>query len=306
MVVEEPDTTGGLWDAVKARTGWPDTNEDGVAELAAAWKKPAASFLRGGAVSDQDISVDWPDDAGKTYHATATALRGQAFNAANEMSALSGLADKFAGDVRTAKTSIRDMVNGHIFAYLHLTNFFGFPDEDAKKKMVDDMVNAINTYLDQMETHIATRGGGAENQTPTLSPHLPGEEDHLLSVNVSGNIFGVQGTASAGIGFVNGKLTVFETLGKATSTDPIPSVSASVGSVSTNATDPQQLAGPFDVAGVNASGGGATVGVDHASGGGVYADDTHAGISSSPGSLPSIPLEVHKGDSDTWVQTPFD
>jgi hypothetical protein len=117
MPVPEPSTAGGLWESVKPITGWPQTDEDLLAQLAGDWRSGARRFATAGGFDLTGLGGLWPDPAGE---ATGERARGTLINVmgtADGMAMLAARVDAFAGAVRGCKIDIGRIVEANIPGY---------------------------------------------------------------------------------------------------------------------------------------------------------------------------------------------
>jgi hypothetical protein len=70
-MVPEPPSDGELWPRVKAITGWPDTDEDRMRALGAAWEQAGTGFGEAGRTNVSGVVAAWPDEAGTAFLARA-------------------------------------------------------------------------------------------------------------------------------------------------------------------------------------------------------------------------------------------
>src|SRR5262245_8023478 len=109
MPVPEPSTEGGLWQAVRPITGWPETDEDRLAQLAADGRSGAQQFTTVGSFDLVGLTGPgglWPDPAGEATGAQAQGTLVNVMGTADGMTMLAGRVDAFADSVRFCKTDI--------------------------------------------------------------------------------------------------------------------------------------------------------------------------------------------------------
>ncbi|WP_433261977.1 hypothetical protein ACQPZF_28265 [Actinosynnema sp. CS-041913] len=176
MAIQEPSGEHGLWPAVKSRTGWPDTDEDRVAELSRAWLNGAGVVGRASRVGRDVPAVEsgWRDEAGATM---AARLRGNVDFAtktvAPEMYRLGGITKEFADDIRSAKDYIHRIIDANLWPY-RLAGALPWPYQGmARTLIVNKVASAINDMLGHIENESKYGGGTRQGvgNPPFLGPN---------------------------------------------------------------------------------------------------------------------------------------
>ncbi|MCC8246417.1 WXG100-like domain-containing protein [Saccharothrix luteola] len=175
MAIPEPEAP--LWPAVKPLTaGWPVTDELLVHDLATAWANPGAVFEREGQrPPDQRLVDGWDDGTGEDYRGKVAKLRDLTSGNGAEMNHLAWLARRYAEDVAHTKDQIRLVIDSNNGQYEELNGFLGlYPDTTARKTLVVEVADSINTFLRHMAERIAARGRGApELPLPVFTERAP-------------------------------------------------------------------------------------------------------------------------------------
>jgi hypothetical protein len=117
VAIQEPTSALGLWPAVKALTGWPDTDETAMVDLFFGWRDAAAAI---GSLKSLDLSGlanAWPDPAGQALMGKLGEVLAALGTVEQNMNDLAGRAGKFALEVEGVKNYIHEAIN------LNLANF---------------------------------------------------------------------------------------------------------------------------------------------------------------------------------------
>jgi hypothetical protein len=117
MPVPEPSTAGGLWASVKPFTGWPETEEDRLAQLADAWRSGAQKFTAAGGFDLSGLDSSWPDPAGELAGQRTRGTLNDVMSTGDGMTLMAGRVDAFADLVRGCKIDIGRIVEANIPAY---------------------------------------------------------------------------------------------------------------------------------------------------------------------------------------------
>lgn len=159
MPIAEP-TGSELWDAVRPRTEWPDTDETKMEALGNSWKNAGAGFLNVGSDVDPPgyVNPAWSDSAGIDFQDVHRILRRKTHNTGTDMKHLSWLADEFAFDVAYTKSNIVGLVREGDAVYASLYDLVFLPDYEQRERLVIEIANKINGFLDHMAARIAARG----------------------------------------------------------------------------------------------------------------------------------------------------
>ncbi|MCT2586303.1 WXG100-like domain-containing protein [Actinophytocola gossypii] len=106
-----PEPSGPLWWMVKAFSGWPETNEDAVRQLADGWRAGAAAVRTAAEFDQSPLAAAWPDDVGKAFGGRIAHTTNWAIDTAVGMDGLITQATRLADAVTHAKTSIRSLIS---------------------------------------------------------------------------------------------------------------------------------------------------------------------------------------------------
>jgi hypothetical protein len=120
MPVAEPPDTLGLWSAVKARSGWVDTDEDTVRELAALWRRAGDHFTTAWHYETTDVRAAWRDQAGTDFAGHVAIERNTAGRVGVSCGQQGNHADAFAQVVANTKQDIRNIIATALPAYAAL------------------------------------------------------------------------------------------------------------------------------------------------------------------------------------------
>lgn len=139
MPVAEPG--GDLWPLVKAQSGWPQTDEDGVRALAAGWRGQGDAFINAGRFDLGELETGWPDPAGQAYRTRAGAHLSTAARTGSEMMELGRRADAYANQVASVKTAINDLIAANNYPYSTTEPAFRGRFVQQVAVMVNDLMN---------------------------------------------------------------------------------------------------------------------------------------------------------------------
>jgi hypothetical protein len=117
MPVPEPSDESGLWTQVRALTGWPETDEDRLAELAQGWRTGGQQFTTAGQFDLSGLGGLWPDSAGDAAAARIEGTLATVTATGGGMNQVAGRIDEFAFAVRTCKLDIKGIVEANIPVY---------------------------------------------------------------------------------------------------------------------------------------------------------------------------------------------
>lgn len=109
MAIPEPE--GVLWRLVKPLSGWPQTDEVAVGDLADGWRVGGEALHTASRFDSTPLATAWPDDAGKAYGARLGEHLRWVDRTAVGMGGLSRQAARLAEVVAQAKTSIRTLMS---------------------------------------------------------------------------------------------------------------------------------------------------------------------------------------------------
>lgn len=195
-MVPEPPSDGDLWPRVKATTGWPDTDEDRMRALGAAWEQAGTGFGEAGRTDVSGVVAAWPDEAGTAFLARAKAILDTATQGEQAMRQLAGAADAFAADVEHVKTEIGNFIRENIPLYAQFATLPGGADQGAQDAFVASVANSVNGFLDAVAAKIGAEGPGVQvPEIPDLPPPAAPEPESEVSVgDVAGMISAVSGT----------------------------------------------------------------------------------------------------------------
>ncbi|CRK59526.1 putative secreted protein [Alloactinosynnema sp. L-07] len=169
MVPEPPDTFG-LWSAVKAKTGWPDTNEDTVRELARTWRGAGDSF--NAAVYDtRETRAAWTDAAGVGFAGALAVANNDAARVGLSCHQQSNHAKAFATIVANTKLKINHTIMAAIPAYGLLTGIVVLPVL-ARRRFVQATAAIVNRIIRDAATAVEYLDSGVtvQNNTGDQSP----------------------------------------------------------------------------------------------------------------------------------------
>lgn len=122
MAVPEPAVGFGLWPRVRAATGWPRPDEDGLGLLAARLRQAGREFT---AVATEALSPEpqaWEDGLGARFAALVRRTHEQAAHTGDAFAALASKVDAFAQTVIGVKNGIRETIaaNDPVYGLLGL------------------------------------------------------------------------------------------------------------------------------------------------------------------------------------------
>ena len=106
-----PEPSGPLWWMVRPLSGWPETNEDAVRQLADGWRAGAVAVREAGEFDARPLAAAWPDEAGQAFGARIAHTTRWANDTAVDMVGLAAQATRLADAVTHAKTSIRSLIS---------------------------------------------------------------------------------------------------------------------------------------------------------------------------------------------------
>jgi hypothetical protein len=164
MAMPEPTTAFGLWPAVKARTGWPETDEAAMVDLFFGWLDAAAAM---GALKSLDLGAlakAWPDAAGQALVQKLGEVVAALGEVERTMTGLAGRAGQFALDVEHVKKYIHEAINQNLFAYGVASIAPTFIGRDAQDRIVSDLATAITDVMTAAAERIRTGPPGDPNR----------------------------------------------------------------------------------------------------------------------------------------------
>ncbi len=198
MAIQEPTTALGLWPAVKAITGWPDTDETAMVALFFGWRDAAAAV---GALASLDLSGlagAWPDPAGEAL----VGKLGEVFTALAEaertMNELAGRAGKFALEVEAVKNHITEAINLNLVPYGLASAMPTFIGRGAQDRIVADVAAGITAEMTAAAGRIRAEGPIDHRQVieqlaaaRTVEEHgLHFIQDHANTINALADVVG--------------------------------------------------------------------------------------------------------------------
>ena len=117
MAIQEPISVLGLWPAVKAITGWPETDETAMVDLFFGWRDAAAAIGSLKSLDSSGLANAWPDPAGQALIGKLNEVSAALGTVEQTMNELAGRAGRFALEVEGVKNYIHEAIN------LNLVNF---------------------------------------------------------------------------------------------------------------------------------------------------------------------------------------
>lgn len=185
MPIQEPQSP--LWAVVKPQvagalggSGWVDTDEDAVRDLATQWTNAGAVF--GSAMSGNqrppgfvgpvaNEGAAWPDDAGMTWTTRRLGLGADLTKQGTEMQTLAAHATAFADDVTHTKEQIVQTIQANAAAFDELAALPDGAGAAAQETFAAEVARAIIAFAEQMAANVAGRQPGIAPQAerPTVA-----------------------------------------------------------------------------------------------------------------------------------------
>lgn len=204
MILEPTEV---LWTAVKPRTGWIDTNEDTMRQLAASWRDAGSGFSTLG-LSPLWLSSHkwrfWRGEAANAFEEMLFRLDNLLQASSAAMRELAGLVDAFAADVTHAKSEIGRVITATQSFYDSTSSLAPEIGAGLRTHLVDRTAAEINSFLDEMAGRIAARRASHEvGEPPTLeTPDAPEPPDEGPPWKAIGDWAGIASTFFGAASFV--------------------------------------------------------------------------------------------------------
>ena len=179
MPIPEPPDTLGLWSAVKAKSGWVETNEDTVCELAAVWRRAGESFTKVSEYETKDVRAAWRDEAGTTFAGHLAIERNTAGRVGLSCQQQGNHAYAFALIVENTKRQINTIIKVALLGYaaLHTPVILPF----LKRQRYVDMVAAkVNGAIEKARQEVGYLDSGVTVQDDTGDPSPFGEYNDIV------------------------------------------------------------------------------------------------------------------------------
>ncbi|WP_158853942.1 WXG100-like domain-containing protein [Saccharothrix deserti] len=207
MPIQEPTSALGLWPAVKATTGWPETDETAMVDLFFGWRDAAAAIhaLRSSNLSG--LASAWPDPAGQALMDKLVEVFTALGTVEQNMNELAGRAGRFALEVEGVKNYINDTINLNLVNYAWaavLPTVFGRGIQD---RIVADVAAAITAEMTASAERIKAPGPIDHQQIIAELAAARGLAEHALhlvqdNANTISAFADVAGDASTGLSVV--------------------------------------------------------------------------------------------------------
>lgn len=182
MAVAEPTTAYGLWPQVKARSGWPESNEDMLTTLATDWKSGSDTFAAAAEHPLGALNAAWGDPAGADMATRASQTLDTTLDSANRMSRLSGITMGFAGHVAEKKTGIRDLIETNVAPYAMTAMLPAGVAQAAQESFVSTLAGHVNQMMSSAAA--AVQQGVSQNGWPVDPPRhrrvIPGTNTKVI------------------------------------------------------------------------------------------------------------------------------
>lgn len=150
-MITEPSSAFGLWPRVRAISGWPETNEDAVRELATGWNDAAAGFTTAGEFDVAAVTGAWPDSAGGSFVTRSRQNLDAATRIGAGMTQLSQRSATFADAVTGVKSQINTTIEKNIPLYA-LTALL---PSGVQQAVQASFVNQLGSSIHQLITNTA-------------------------------------------------------------------------------------------------------------------------------------------------------
>ncbi|MFE9207259.1 hypothetical protein [Micromonospora sp. NPDC007230] len=147
-MIAQPSEAYGLWPRVRALSGWPDTNEVQLGDLATAWQQSGGAFRAAAGTSISGLQSAWPDTAGTDFRLRTDELRRITEQTAELMHQLSTKAEQFGTIVRTVKEDIRRLVEENLEAFGRTWQLLDGVREAAQEEFVRQLATAVQQVID--------------------------------------------------------------------------------------------------------------------------------------------------------------
>ncbi|MCC8250346.1 WXG100-like domain-containing protein [Saccharothrix luteola] len=204
MPIGEPTSALGLWPAVKAITGWPETDETAAVDLFFGWRDAAAAVHALRSTNVSGLAGAWPDPAGQALLGKLGEVFAALGAVEQDMNELAGRAGRFALEVEGVKNYIRDAV------HLNLVNFgmaAALPPVIGRRiqeQIVADLASAIAAEITASAERIKAPGPIDHRQIIEQLAAARGLGEHALhlvqdNANTISALADVSGDASTGL-----------------------------------------------------------------------------------------------------------
>lgn len=178
MPIPEPSTEADLWPKVKAKSGWPDTDEDTVnSDLAGGWQAAAQSL----ATARADVAARaaeahslWQDDAGAEFEAKAAELTAWMDKLSPKMTDFANDATDLATKTAQAKYNIRGLIEANVGKYKLLDLAPGPFDSMGKATFESILAEKVKVLI--------AEAAGVEYDPSALTKLVDGAKDTIDSV----------------------------------------------------------------------------------------------------------------------------
>jgi hypothetical protein len=157
MPVPEP-ADADLWPAVRALTGWPDSNEDTLRSLSAGWRGGGEQFTRAGGYDLAPLADGWPDAAGQALGAQATDQLTVAAETGTRMAELAQRADSYAAEVTGVKAGINALIAANTSRYATIAQLAPAAQPAARETFVREVAGMVDTMMREAASRIAAAG----------------------------------------------------------------------------------------------------------------------------------------------------
>ncbi len=144
MPIAEPTDALGLWHQVRARSGWPETDEDAMRALADGWRSADALFTTAGG---RPVTVAWTDGGGAAFTGRARSTLDLATASGAEMARLATRADAFAGEVAGVKTGINQLIDTNLTAFATMRLLPQGVRAAAEGMFVEQLAGMVNQLM---------------------------------------------------------------------------------------------------------------------------------------------------------------
>lgn len=183
MAIPEPPDTLGLWSDVKAKSGWVETNEDTVRELAAVWRRAGESFTTASKYETKDVRAAWRDEAGTTFAAHLAIERNTAGRVGLSCQQQSNHVNAFARIVENTKRRINAIIEAAIpgYAALHAPAILPFL---ARRLYVDMVAAKVTSAINEARQEVEYLDSGVTVQDNTGDPAPFGEYNDITGFMV--------------------------------------------------------------------------------------------------------------------------
>ncbi|SEP49802.1 hypothetical protein [Amycolatopsis saalfeldensis] len=170
MPVAEPPATNGFWPQVKAISGWPETNEDAVTRLAAAWAK---GFTAAGQTDSSGVATAWADPAGAAFGAKVGKLGQVGAALGQTMQQMATAVTVFATEVAATKNNIVQAVTPNISVYASFATLPRGAGQVTAQSLVQQVGADVKGLIDQAAARVGATAVG-KSQGPWAQPGADG------------------------------------------------------------------------------------------------------------------------------------